>query len=69
MHSVSSKANWGAIVGSKLGKMCERAHALTGKRRRRIKETFVLRKLCVSSHSGGPTGPQRQQMGDPQVNQ
>ncbi|GJA92792.1 hypothetical protein KAM358_06240 [Aeromonas caviae] len=54
MHTVSSKANWGAIVGSKRGELCERAHALMGKGAGMVKETFVFRNLCASSrHQGG----------------
>ncbi|BEE04636.1 hypothetical protein VAWG002_18320 [Aeromonas veronii] len=37
--------------------MCEQAHALTGKRRGMVMETFVLCKLCGSSHPERPAGP------------
>ena len=53
MHTVSSKANWGAIVGSKRGEMCERAHALMGKGAGMVKETFVFRNLCACSQHQG----------------
>ncbi|ATP09394.1 uncharacterized protein Asalp_22340 [Aeromonas salmonicida subsp. pectinolytica 34mel] len=45
MHSVSSKANWGAIVGSKLGKMCERAHALYGQKEEEDKGNVCLAQI------------------------
>jgi hypothetical protein len=48
------KGQLGAIVGSKRGEMCERAHALMGKGAGMVKETFVFRNLCASSrHQGG----------------